>query len=686
MARPADLPADATPGLLTPRRGVALAVLALAALAALIYAQTAGCGFLHFDDPDYVTANPAVRSGLTREGVRAAFSLDASATYWHPLTWLSLMLDAELFGVSAGAMHLVNAGLHALAAIFFFLFLHAATGRLAESLLAAAVFAAHPLAVEAVAWVAERKTVLSGALAMAAVLAHARYARKPGPGRYLLLAGLTALGLMAKPTLAALPLGLLALDFWPLRRLATAGLRRLALEKLPLLALALAAAGLAMASRQDVSLDPGPGPHAALALRLANIPVACIRYLEKFLWPRDLSVFYPFPASIPAWQWAGATALLLALLGTAWLARRRAPHLLLGLAWFLVMLAPVSGLVQTGLWPALADRFAYLPMAGLAVALSWGLYALLGAHRGLASMLAAALVLAHFGLAAWAQARLWGSGVELFGQAVRLAPRDPVSRHHLGMALLHEGRMEEALEEFQEARNLAPSYVRPGIMSGEAMLRLMEFPGAGRAFRDALALDIGSRDARLGLAEALAGQGEPRAAADQFTMALANNPGDFHARMGVARVLLDQGDALRALQALEEGRGRGPVPARALSLAGRAQLVLGRAGAARQSFAAALEREPELAEALEGVAEALEALDRRAEGVEYRRRAGQVRTSEAAAFVHLGRAALEAKRFRDAAGHFRRALSLRPGLAEAVQGLDSATLRARFEPGPGQPN
>lgn len=646
--------------------------LALVGLVALAYLQTAGFGFLHFDDPDYVTANAMVRSGLTWAGIRNAFSLDVSHAYWHPLTWLSLMLDVSTFGVAPGPMHLVNAGLHALAAILFFLFLRSATGRPLESLLAAAVFAAHPLAVEAVAWVAERKTVLSGVLALATLLAYARYGRQPSRGRYLTVAGLFALGLMAKPTLVALPLGLLALDFWPLGRTGARGLSRLGAEKLPLLALAAAAAGLAVASRTDVSLEASGASPASLALRLANVPVACLRYLGLFLWPQDLSVFRPFPAEIPLWLWAGATGVLLSVLAAAWLARRRAPYLLAGLAWFLVMLAPASGIVQTGLWPALADRFAYLPMLGLAAVAPFGLAALLPGRRGMALALAAALVLGHYAVGAWAQARLWSSGVELFGQAVRLAPQDPISRHHLGMALLHEGRAEEALARFGEAQGLAPAYVRPRIMAGDALLRLMEYPAAEKAFREALALDPASRDARVGLAEAEAGAGETRAAAEAFARVLEVRPGDAQASLGLARVLLEQGENAAALREMEALAGRGPAPARAKALAGRAALGLGRVDAALQWFEEALAQDPGLAEAWDGAAVALDRLGRAEAATASRERAAHIRADEAEAFLHLGRAASEDGRWRDAAGLYRRVLSLRPGLGEAEQGLASA--------------
>lgn len=637
-----------------------VACLVLALLAAAIYAQTKGFGFLHFDDPDYVTANPMVRGGLTWGGIKAAFSLNAPSTYWHPLTWLSLMLDVELFGVTAGPMHLINAGLHVLAVVLLFLFLRTATGRLPESLLAAAVFAAHPMAVEAVAWVTERKTVLSGALAMGALLAYAWYARRPGPKRYAVVAALLALGLMAKPTLVALPLGLAALDVWPLERAGRLGLRGQLREKLPLLALGLAVVVLAVVSRPDTTLHAGEAAGVPLSLRLANIPVICLRYLAHFVWPHDLSVYYAFPASVPVWQWAGALALLAALLGGAWAVRRRAAYVPSGLVWFLVMLAPVSGVVQVGLWPAMADRFAYLPMVGLSFLTAFGLFSLPAGRGSLAGLLGLALVLGHFAFPAWMLTGLWGSGSALFAHASALAPNDPVARHHLGVALVHEGRIQEGLEALGRARAQGPGYLRPVVMTGDAQLRLMEFREAERTFRAALAMDPSSRDARVGLAEALAGQDEREAAMDAFRSVLDADPGDLQARLGLGRVLLEAGGPGRALEVLR-GSG-GPAPAMMHALAGRALLALDRPDEARRSLERALEVEPTLTEALSSMAEVLDIQGRASEADAYRRRARHVTREEARAFAGLGLAALDAGRTRDAAGYFRRALKLDPDL------------------------
>ncbi|HSN92229.1 MAG TPA: glycosyltransferase family 39 protein, partial [Anaeromyxobacteraceae bacterium] len=373
----AGWPAWAGPSRWPPGRARLLGALALAAGTLLLYAPVAGFEFVHLDDNRYVIDNPRVRGGISWDGVLWAFTT-LHASNWHPLTWLSHMLDVELFGVRAGPHHLVNALLHAVDAALLFLALSRMTGARGRSLLVAALFAVHPLHVESVAWVAERKDVLSTLFGLLALLAYARHAERPRAGTYLAVVLAFAASLLSKPMWVTFPFLLLVLDFWPLRRMAGSGpadggdalarpvlpLRRLLLEKLPLLALSAASSTVTVVAQgRGGSLA---GLELPVPVRLANAAVSYVGYVRMTLWPADLAVFYPF-REVGAWEAIGAAALLAAATALAIRRARAFPELAVGWLWFAGTLVPVVGVVQVGS-QALADRYAYLPSAGLFLA------------------------------------------------------------------------------------------------------------------------------------------------------------------------------------------------------------------------------------------------------------------------------------------------------------------------------
>jgi hypothetical protein len=400
--------------------GVALA---LVAAVVATYHAVGGFAFVRYDDPDYVLENPVVGGGLTLEGVRWAFG-SAHASNWHPLTWLAHMLDVELFGLAPAGHHWMAVGMHALASVLCFAAFTRLTGARAPSAFLALLFALHPLRVESVAWVSERKDLLSGCCFFALLWAYAGHARRPRLGSYALVTLLLALGLMAKPMLVTAPLVLLLLDAWPLGRWreARAG-AGLLLEKLPLLALALCAAAVAVWSQRRggslYTLDVIP-----LAERLANAPVAVLRYVGSFAWPARLAFFYPHPALVAerasAWTPAalGALAAVLGLTALALRAARRPPELAVGWLWFLVMLVPVIGIVQVG-EQARADRYAYLPAVGLQIALVFGLDRVVRAARArrVLAVTGAAVLLA-LALRSAQQAHTWRDSEALFRNAL----------------------------------------------------------------------------------------------------------------------------------------------------------------------------------------------------------------------------------------------------------------------------
>ncbi|MEW5774240.1 MAG: tetratricopeptide repeat protein [Thermodesulfobacteriota bacterium] len=640
----------------------------LAGLALLVYWQMAGHQYVHFDDLDYIVHNVLVRRGLTWPGLAAAFSLDSAHSYWHPLTWLSLMAGVEWLGYSPVATLGVNAALHWITACLLWLFLAQATGRSAVSLLAATLFLLHPLNVESVAWAVERKTVLMGVCVMLALHAHHWQARRPGPWPMAATAVCLALALMAKAAAVVTPVMLLIMDIWPLQRrggVQRVPWRRLVLEKVPLLCLVVGASILAVASRQDVTAGVEAGERP-LGLRLANALVAMARYLERVVWPQDLSVYYPYPESLPAWQWIGATALLVAVTMLVVHARRDRPWLLASWLWFLAGLAPASGLVQTGLWPAMADRFAYLSLMGLCWMAAFGLADLV---RGRARVLLAALLCAYLALFAWAQVGVWRDGVSLFTQARRLYPDDFVVNQQLGFALYRQGRLEEAEQAFAKTMELAPAYMPAHKMLALTRQRLGDLDGSERVLRWAMEMSPTYADGCMVLGNLLLERGEVAEALVMLRRAVQYAPGFSPAYYNLGLGLTRSGDLIGAEQALRRALSLRPGEPAVLVALGRVLTDVGRAAESADILGSAMVAEPGNAQGHEALAEALVALGRNVEARDHKELAQRIRHKDAVAFVALAREQDAAGRHDDAAASFRQALELEPGLPEAVQGL-----------------
>lgn len=417
-----------------------LVVFVLVAAGLAIYGQTLGHPFISFDDPGYVSENPHVLHGLTREGWHWAWT-SFERSNWHPLTWLSLMLDGQLYGLNAGGYHLTNLLLHVADAVLLFYWLRTATRARWPSAWVALFFVVHPLHVESVAWVTERKDVLSTFFLLLTLLAYTRYARGGSWHFYTLALALFALGLTAKPMLVTLPLLTLLLDFWPLRR--TAGWRWLAVEKLPFFALVLTSCAvtfLAQRSTAVVPLETLPVGH-----RLASAMLGYGFYLRKTFWPLDLGVYYPYWRAQWVWSpWAWGGALAAATAGATWHARRL-PWLFVGWCWFLGTLVPVIGVVQVG-GQAVADRYVYVPHIGLFVALFWTLAAAVrrwpqtGPWLGVAGVAGAAGCVA----LSWQQAGYWRSSVTLFEHTAKIVRPTGRLYNLLGDALVEEGRYADA--------------------------------------------------------------------------------------------------------------------------------------------------------------------------------------------------------------------------------------------------
>ena len=480
-----------------PSRIVLAVLLSLATLA--VFVQTVGFAFVDYDDNLYVTANPHVKEGLTLAGVRWAFTTFAAAN-WHPLTWISLMLDWSIGGPGARVFHLTNLILHLADVLLLFFCLDRMTGRRLPSAVTAALFAIHPLHVESVVWIAERKDVLSTLFLLLTLVAYAGFVERPGLVRRIAVVLLFALGLLAKPMLVTLPVLLLMLDAWPLRR--QEPWRRLVLEKAPLLALSIAT-GVVTVVAQRQGGTVGTLTIYPLGVRVANAVVATATYLGKAIWPTRLAVFYPHPgATLSAWTVAGSAVILTAL--TIWTIheRRSRPYLLLGWAWYLMTLAPVVGIVQVG-WQARADRYTYIPLIGIFLGVVWALSDRFADRPALLSgMASAALVV--LGVGAFVQAGYWRDSETLFQHALAVTENNAVAHNNLGTALLRRGLPSQAEEHFAEAVRIDPSFADAHSNLGVALGRQGDIDEAILEFQRALDLEPDHPDARRNLERAVA--------------------------------------------------------------------------------------------------------------------------------------------------------------------------------------
>lgn len=478
--------------------------LALAALTVATYAHVSGFELLNCDDDRYVTNNPHIKTGINARSIRWAFTEPYDAN-WMPLVWISYMLDHQTGGAEPHLLydqpsehpapyHRTNLIIHVLNTLLLFGLLNAMTGSRWPSALVAALFAVHPLHVQSVAWVAERKDVLSTFFMLLTILAYWRYCSKPGVARYAAVALAYALALMSKSMAVTMPALLLLLDYWPLERWRRVRTRTLLLEKLPLFLMA-AVVGTITILQQHNAGAVGTLTAYPLAVRLGNALVSCTGYLQKMLYPASLAFYYPHPGtSLAVWQIAGS-ALLFALIW-AWCVRAagKRPYLLVGWLWYLVTLLPVIGLVQVG-DQGMADRYTYVPLIGIFLAMAWGLWELVSrvskaqvrTARRLAALFACAAVLA-LAVRAWFEVRYWRNDVTIFSRAIEVSPRAIMPRYNLATALTMEGDLEGAVEHYRAALSVDPKEVTAHMQLAWTLDRLGHSEQATEHYEQALRL------------------------------------------------------------------------------------------------------------------------------------------------------------------------------------------------------
>lgn len=656
---------------------------ALAAATILLYWQVHSFEFVNYDDTDYVSANPTVQQGLSWKNIGWAFTT-GHASNWHPVTWLSHMLDCALFGVKPGAHHLTNLFLHVANTLLLFGLLKKFTGAVWRSAFVAALFALHPLHVESVAWIAERKDVLSMLFFLLTLAAYFRYAKKPKPGSYVLVLVLFAVGLMAKPMLVTLPCVLLLLDFWPLKRARKWPTQ--VLEKLPMFAMVVGSsittyfAQKGYGAVQSVSQIP-------VADRLANAALSYLRYLEKMLWPVDLAIPY-IGLRLAAWHVALGAVFTCGISITALRLAKTRPYFLVGWSWYLGTLVPVIGFVQVGS-QSMADRYTYIPLIGIFILLAWGINDLTRHWPNQKVILStvAACVLLSCAVATWNQIQYWRNTEALFVHTTSVMKGNYFAHYNLGNRYFADGKMELAATQYEAAVRAKPGYANALNNLGNAFDRLGRTNEAAAAYEKALKLSGGSVMARVNMANSLASSGKVDEAIRQYNEALRADPNSAEAHNGLGVAFANQKKFPEAISEFEAALKANPqfLDARrnleitvkrkseAANDRGLALAMGGKIADALPHFREAARINPQNASAYGNLGNALGVLDKTGEAAQAFETSVKLDPNDPQTRFNFSIALAKLGRRDDAIAQLREALRLKPDYAEAQKQLNALT-------------
>jgi tetratricopeptide (TPR) repeat protein len=695
-----------------------------------VYWQVAYHDFINFDDPDYVTENPNVQSGLTANSIVWAFTT-RHASNWHPLTWISHMIDYQLWGLNAGPHHLTNVLLHTASTLLLFFFLKRITGAAWKSAFVAALFALHPLHVESVAWIAERKDVLSAFFWMLTMWAYVWYLERPGSARYLIVLVSFALGLMAKPMLVTLPFVFFLLDYWPLQRLSASQQARASVppkkrlansmskrsmayrllkEKTPFFILVLASSIVTFIVQQK---GGAVTQFQALSLgdRIANAFVSYISYLVKTIWPANLAIFYPYSRAIPSWQVAGSALLLIGVFFLVVRAARRYPYVAVGWLWYVGTLVPVIGLVQVGN-QSMADRYTYVPLIGVFLIIAWGVPDLTRnwSFRKVSFSVAGTVMLLLFGFMTWVQAKYWQNsftlyehalavtsdndlahdnlGAALFNQgrydeaiphyieALRITPLNPDAHNNLGVALAREKKLDEAIAHFTEALRIKPNYAQVHGNMAVALAEQGRFSEAIEHNREASRLNPDYADAFSNMGSVLGKQGKLDEAIAQYSEAIRLKPNNADAHSSIAFLLASQGKFSEAIPYLTETLRIKPDNADAHTNLGNLLNLQGKTEEAIEHFHQALRLKPDLPIAHQSLGSILSKQGKYDEAISHYNEALKLNPNDAQSHYGLGVALSKQGKNQDAITHLTEALRLNPNFADARTELDKLQKRS----------
>jgi tetratricopeptide (TPR) repeat protein len=639
-SKPPDPPGASSPGTVRSRLPAWLTAALLALVTVAVYWPATGHDFVNYDDPGYVTENAQVTGGLTLENLKGAFSTIVLSN-WHPLTMVSHMLDCQLFGLKPWGHHLTSVLLHAANTALVFLLLRALTGALWRSVLVAALFGWHPLHVESVAWVAERKDVLSTFFGLLALIFYGRYARpkignrKSEIGYYLLALFFFALGLMSKPMLVTWPFVMLLLDYWPLGRVrnaecgvqsqksvphltgatkpsdgsstldpdpARAGSQlstvcRLVLEKIPFFALAAVASVVTYVVQQHGGAVKTVGS-LPLGARSGNALISCCRYVGKLFWPVDLAVFYPHPGYWPLAEVLLAGGLLLGITAFVFVKRGRYPYLLMGWLWYCGTVVPVLGLVQVGR-QAMADRYTYIPSLGLLVLAVWGAYEFARSWRHHVIALSVAAFAASVICLALTRQQLgyWKDSEALFRHAIEVTENNYLAYNNLGNALDSKGQTDEAIRQFQEAIRLRPHDANAHYNLGLVLVKKGQTDEAINQFQKVISLRPDDAEAHNNLGNALLIKGQTNEAAIHYREAIRLKPDGATAHYNLGTMLADNGQIAEAISEFRAVIRLRPDDAMAHNYLGTALETKGQTAEAIRQYQEAIRLGPDFAAA-----------------------------------------------------------------------------------------
>jgi len=527
---------------ISPKRQILIVYIVLILAIFAVFRQVNQYGFVNVDDPIYVTDNIYVQSGITLDGLRWAFSTIYANDFWYPLTWLSLMLDYQLYGLNAGGYHLTNIIMHILSVLLLFRLFNRMTGSIWRSAFVAALFALHPLRVQSVVWIAERKDVLSAFFWMLTLCLYVYYTEKPVIKRYLLVVFFFVCALMSKAMVVTLPLIMILLDYWPLKRFQS-NKDNLILwqlrEKIPLFVFSTVFSVITFYAQNKPSskiLDLGS--------RIANAPVSFVTYLEKTFWPHDLAVFYPFQDQLSIWQVAGAAFLITVISAYVIAMARRLPYLFVGWLWYAIVLLPVIGICQKDLMVAMSDHYTYLPSIGIAIMLAWGIPSLFPQEHTRKRILfpAAIIFLAIITFLTWEQCGYWKNSTYLWSHALKVTKDNALAHGHLAYSLAEEGIFEEAVYHYNEAIRLQPDYANAYYNRGNIYTESGQYQKAIQDYTETIRVEPDYIPAYFNRGMAYSMIGRYQAAIGDYTEAIRLKPDYAEAYNNRSAVYLNMGD------------------------------------------------------------------------------------------------------------------------------------------------
>ncbi len=660
-----------------------LVVLFLALVTVAIYWPATGCDFINFDDPDYVTENPHVQGGLTWEGVKWAFGNTQQAAYWAPLVWLSHELGCQCFGLNPWGHHLINVLLHAANTVLVFLVFQRMTGATWRSLALAALFGWHPLRVESVAWVTERKDVLSTLFWMLTLWAYVRYveAIRSGDSKFKVwygaALGMFVCGLMSKAMLVTLPFVLLLLDYWPLKRIsdlrfAISDLKPLLLEKIPFFILALGASAVTfVVQKQGGAVKTVE--YLPLGARIGNALISYCRYLGKTIWPTDLAVFYPHPGYWPAGEVLLAGVSLCGISVILFVKRRHHPYMLMGWLWFVGTLVPVIQLVQSG-GQAMADRFTYVPSLGVLIMAIWGASELTRNRlypRIALSVAGSAAIILCLALTRQ-QLGYWKDSETLFRHTIAVTKNNYMAHKTLGDALDKKGQTGEAVSQFQEAIRLQPGYAYAHNNLGVALFEQGQTGKAISQYQEAIRLKRDYAQAYFNLGVALFSKGQTDEAISQYQEAIRLNPDYAEAYINLGNVLIKIGQTGEAIKQYQEAVRLNPVFALAHNNLGKALDINGQLDEAISQFQEALRLKPDFADAHDNLGIALFNQGHTEEAIRQFQETIRLKPDDTLAHDNLGIILFDQGHNEEAISQFQEAIRLKPDYADAQSNLAKA--------------